>query len=435
MTFDSVYILAFDGWSTELRSNRWHYATRLARRAPVVIVQPKDARAWVAPSARPDPRNPAIEVLDASMDWNDELGFRKSARLASDVGGHMKARGHAAPLLWTYDPRLAGLLAMLPAAARVFHATENYFDFEGLGDDFLKRLRACLQTVDVILAVSEGAAAAYRAASGRDVLVSTNGCDHELFAHAEPDPELAELARTWSRVAVYGGNINARVDFRLIQRLALAHPETLIALYGPIVGLGKDDDILIERLRVQSNVVFAGTVDPDRLPAIYKAADLGIIPYRHDRFIVENGFPLKTFEMIAAGLPVVSTLMRPLLPFAAPWLRIASNEDAFLADAASLSRRTISNADCEAMDSAARFQDYDRKFESVVQHIEGVLAKRNRAVADLSHFFAQVGYEWGPDKEKEIVEVVKTRFETTREALIAVHDIFYHLFRGRGGGA
>ena len=30
------------------------------------------------------------------------------------------------------------------------------------------------------------------------------------------------------------------------------------------------------------------------------------------RMIVENGFPLKALEMAAAGLPVVSTLMKPL---------------------------------------------------------------------------------------------------------------------------
>ena len=38
--FDAVVMLTFSKWHTEMRSNRYHYATRFARHLPVIFVQP-----------------------------------------------------------------------------------------------------------------------------------------------------------------------------------------------------------------------------------------------------------------------------------------------------------------------------------------------------------------------------------------------------------
>ena len=40
MPFDAVVMLTLSDWRTEMRSNRYHYATRFAKRLPVIFVQP-----------------------------------------------------------------------------------------------------------------------------------------------------------------------------------------------------------------------------------------------------------------------------------------------------------------------------------------------------------------------------------------------------------
>lgn len=41
---DSIIMLTWSNWHTELRSNRYHYATRFAKELPVIFVQPDLSR-------------------------------------------------------------------------------------------------------------------------------------------------------------------------------------------------------------------------------------------------------------------------------------------------------------------------------------------------------------------------------------------------------
>ena len=62
-----------------------------------------------------------------------------------------------------------------------------------------------------------------------------------------------------------------------------------------------------ERLRraAPSNVTFLGAVGPEELPRVYAAADAGLAPYAAGSTVA---MPLKVFDYLAAGLPVVTSL-------------------------------------------------------------------------------------------------------------------------------
>jgi glycosyltransferase involved in cell wall biosynthesis len=77
---------------------------------------------------------------------------------------------------------------------------------------------------------------------------------------------------------------------------------------------GMDADVVIagrgpaeERLRhiAPPNVRFLGAVAPDELPRIYAAADIGLAPYAAGSTVA---MPLKVFDYLAAGLPIVTSL-------------------------------------------------------------------------------------------------------------------------------
>ena len=65
-------------------------------------------------------------------------------------------------------------------------------------------------------------------------------------------------------------------------------------------------------LRAQPNVRYLGAVEPERLPGLYAASDLGLLPYKRTPLLVQSGFPLKALEMAATGVPMASTLLEPL---------------------------------------------------------------------------------------------------------------------------
>ena len=62
----------------------------------------------------------------------------------------------------------------------------------------------------------------------------------------------------------------------------------------------------LSALTRRPNVVWTGPVRYEELPTIVAAFDVGLIPYAENEY-TRNVFPLKLFEYLAAGKPVVAT--------------------------------------------------------------------------------------------------------------------------------
>ena len=73
----------------------------------------------------------SIEAQQWELTHLLSVSFRQSGQIVS----HMRARGYERPLFWCYNPFLVIPYLLIPASARVFHGTENYFDFGTLSED------------------------------------------------------------------------------------------------------------------------------------------------------------------------------------------------------------------------------------------------------------------------------------------------------------
>src|SRR5207237_5206791 len=60
------------------------------------------------------------------------------------------------------------------------------------------------------------------------------------------------------------------------------------------------------------NVTYLGNLRPEQVRRHMHEAAVGIIPFQYLEMIVERSFPLKAFEYVACGLPVVSTPVKSL---------------------------------------------------------------------------------------------------------------------------
>lgn len=373
---DAVYMLLHPGFTREARANRWHFAVRWARHLPVTLVLPE--REFLGRTSHREGRIPNCRVLKV-LSNNEPLWGMRARIQTGQILADMRARNVRRPLLWLYSASFAEAFAILPAVARVHHVTENYFDFDSVPSIYMERLRAVVGMADLNVAVSDGCAAPLRDLAAPDrLLVVNNGCDFTAYGAAgSPDPEVIALRRTFRRIAVFGGNINDRLDFDLITRATAANPDTCVFMVGA-VHLGAANQEKFDALRRRPNVRAIGAVDPDRLPAIYRASDFGFIPYVHARLITENGFPLKALEFAAVGLPVVSTLMRPLLPFSPP-LTITGTAGAFL-DAFAAARREEVHS--QSLRQLAAANDYDARFATIAEHLV-MSERRNGAPLDV----------------------------------------------------
>ena len=112
------------------------------------------------------------------------------------------------------------------------------------------------------------------------------------------------LAQNWTKpVFGYTGTIHGdRVDVNLIAAIAQAYPSATIAMVGPNLLEGPDQ----QALNQFSNIVFTGAQSYSELPNIMRSFDVCMVPHLVTPF-TESLNPIKLWEYLAAGKPIVST--------------------------------------------------------------------------------------------------------------------------------
>jgi glycosyltransferase involved in cell wall biosynthesis len=131
-----------------------------------------------------------------------------------------------------------------------------------------------------------------------------NGVDARHYARVlDGGATLPDETRNWPRpVLGYTGTLHPdRVDVGLIESLAEAHNGS-VALVGPNFLSAADN----QRLLAAGNVFITGPVPYARIPDYMAAFDVCITPHRMTPF-TESLNPIKLWEYLAGGLPIVST--------------------------------------------------------------------------------------------------------------------------------
>jgi glycosyltransferase involved in cell wall biosynthesis len=168
--------------------------------------------------------------------------------------------------------------------------------------------RAAARAVDaaaVVVAVSEPVAAYARTRfPGVNVTTIPNGVDPGRFP-----PELLEARQAATRPFTVGfvGTFKAHhgldtlVDAFASLRRAERDARLLLVGEGPALSSVRGR---LEELGLSGAARFTGAVPPDQVPSLLSEMDVGVAPYPTRRSYVS---PLKVFEYLAAGLPVVAS--------------------------------------------------------------------------------------------------------------------------------
>jgi glycosyltransferase involved in cell wall biosynthesis len=210
------------------------------------------------------------------------------------------------PILWGYVPQAEALLGTLRPARVVYHCVDDIAAQKGVdGASFRAAEARFARRADLVLGSAPALVERMRGLS-ENVLFAPNVADTTLFSTAvgegPVDPALAALPTP--RIVFTGAVTATKLDVSLLAELARGRPGWSFALVGPV---GAGDPVTdVSAVAALQNVHLLGPRRHDDLPTVLRGAAAAIIPYAIND-LTASVFPMKVYEYLAAGLPVVAT--------------------------------------------------------------------------------------------------------------------------------
>ncbi len=138
-----------------------------------------------------------------------------------------------------------------------------------------------------------------------------------------------DLSKISSRIILFVGNINARIDFDLLFFITENFPDVSFVFIGDIDPFYDDNkDIFLKKityLKKFKNVYFLGRKSSLEIGGYIKYSNIGIIPYDIKQEFNLYSFPKKVLEFFYFGKPILSTPIKALIELQ-PYITIIYNQ-------------------------------------------------------------------------------------------------------------
>lgn len=320
-----------------VRLRTQHLMTRLAREAPVVVVEPPvEAGSTTLHDHRPCE---GVEVLTPTLPGAAGWQPVPPPALAEQLDEHLRQRRLGRWVAWLATPMAWPLAHMLWPDRVVLDCTEGG---PPPGAD-AATWRACeahlLHRADLVLTAGPSLYALCRSARVHDVHCVPSAVDARHFdpsrlaggtMGAARAAQLQDAITSPGRTRLgFFGLIDHRIDLALVDAVAVAHPSCDVVMVGPV------DTALQPRLPRRPNLHWLGLQPYELLPHLMASWDACLMPYEVDastRWLS----PTKTLEYLAGEKVVISTALPDVMALYGECVHIAATRDAFVIACGSL---------------------------------------------------------------------------------------------------
>ena len=272
---------------------------------------------------------------------------------------------HVRPeIMWTYNPLTVELLSLSKFGVVIYHCVDEMKAVPGMPVEVVVRAEhELVRCADVIFTTAPRLAEDRRRLNS-NTYYHGNVADYDHFSKAlDPLTKIPDdlVAIPEPRLGFVGAVSGYKVDFALLRKLAEAHPEWSIVLIGKI---GEGDPWTdVSELRGLRNLHLLGPRPYSELPCYLRGVQVALLPNLLNEYTASM-FPMKFFEYLAAGLPVVSVNL-PALRDHSDVALVTSTPDEFIcAVEAALAKRGPS---LEARLSRAQRNTYASRTELMLE--------------------------------------------------------------------
>jgi glycosyltransferase involved in cell wall biosynthesis len=212
------------------------------------------------------------------------------------------------PLIWTYHPFMLDAIDGLRTGPLLYHCVDDLAAIPGVdSESFRAAERQLLIRADTIFATAPSLVEHCKQYNSNTHYLP-NVVDAAHFGQAlKPGPIPKDLALISEPRLVYHGVLSDfKVDFRLLLDSARLRPDWSWVFIGEEREGQKN--LLVAELQTLPNVHFLGYKPYAELPNYLRGIQVGLLPSLINDY-TRGMFPMKYFEYLAAGIPVVSTAL------------------------------------------------------------------------------------------------------------------------------
>ena len=273
-------------------------------------------------------------------------------------------------VLWTYNPLTLLYTKSCLFDALIYHCVDEISAQPGMNKKLIQFQERKLCSLADHVFVTSSSLYSSRSQWTKHITYLPNVVDPDHFSKNQlvSDSVPVEFESIPEPRLIFVGALSAyKVNFELIQKLALICPNWSIVLVG-LIGEG-DPGTSIDQLLDIKNIHLLGPKPYKELPRLMHFSDVGLLPCVLNNY-TRAMFPMKFFEYLAAGLPVVSTNLPSLEEFA-DYVNFANSAEEFAAQINDILERssTFDRSDVKELVSNYSYRKRTDKMIAIIRYL------------------------------------------------------------------
>ena len=241
----------------------------------------------------------------------------------------------------------------------IFDCLDHFSEFKGVNAEMKHMEEILTGASDYCIATSVDLFEKHKDKC-KNIALVRNATEFEHFHHLTPNDLLKGIKKP---IIGYYGAIAEWFDSGLIEYVASQRPDWSIVLIGHTFGSD------IRKLKKFKNVYFLGEKPYGELPKFLYWIDVCMIPFKINELTLSTN-PVKFYEFISSGKPVVAVRLPELLPYA-DILYLSKDKEDFIKNIETALKEKDKDLIGRRI-NLARSNDWDRRFDQICSCIKSV---------------------------------------------------------------